>query len=191
MKGSSIVALIPFALIFAAGCEQRQAASVPAPSPFLLTASIQDVMQSEVDPSADYLWDIVSTVSSEAGVVQHQPRTDEEWMEARHKAIVLVEATNLLVMEGRHVAEEGKKLEDEGKPGILTAAQIQKLIDDDHASFVSYAHGLHEAGVQALRAIDAKDANALLEAGGVIDAACEACHVKYWYPNQQIPDAAK
>ena len=144
-------------------------------------------MLSIVDPSADYLWDSVSIISRLDGVVQNQPRTDMEWEEVRHKAIALLEATNLLAMKGRRVVEQGKKLQDEGVAGNLTSAQIQKLIDDDHATFEAFAHGLHEATMQALKAIDKRDVDAFFEAGGNIDSACEACHTKYWYPNQGIP----
>ena len=162
------------------------AAQTP-PSPFILSASIQDLMTSIVDPSADYLWDSVSVIGTADGVEQHQPRTDEEWLEVRHKAITLMEATNLLAITGRRVVGEGKHMQDEGLEGNLTAAQIQKLIDDDHASFVGFAHTLNAATGQALQAIDKRDVDAFLDAGGTIDEACEACHLKYWYPNQGIP----
>jgi hypothetical protein len=36
----------------------------------------------------------------------------------------------------------------------------------------------------ALKAIDARDKEALLDSGDAIDQACENCHVKYWYPNE-------
>lgn len=163
------------------------AAIAPQPSPFILSASIQDIMTSIIDPSADYLWDSVSVIGTADGIEQHQPRTDEEWLEVRHKAITLMEATNLLAMAGRRVVAEGKHMQDEGLEGNLTAAQIQKLMDDDHASFVAFAHALNTATGQALQAIDKRDVDAFLEAGGTIDEACEACHLKYWYPNQGIP----
>lgn len=157
------------------------------PSPFILTATIQDIMASIVDPSADYLWESVSIISTAEGIEEHQPRTVSEWMEVRHRAITLIEATNLLSMEGRRVVEEGKHLEDEGLEGNLTSAEIQELIDDDPASFVAFAHALNAATLQALKAIDEKDVDAFFDAGGAIDMACEACHQKYWYPNQLIP----
>ena len=162
------------------------AARVSEPSPFLPTASIQDIMLSIIDPSADYLWESVSTVSTLDGVVENRPHTDEDWLALRYKAIALLEATNLLVIEGRTVVEEGRKLQDEGLEGNLTSAQIQKLIDDDHKTFEAFAHGLHGAATEALNAIDNKDVDAFLQAGGDLDTACEACHTKYWYPNQGI-----
>lgn len=193
LKKLMYVSLCSFSLLGLPACEQKTEmkattdAAAPTPSPFMLTASIQDIMQSEVDPSADYLWNSVSTVSTIDGFEQHQPRTDEEWLDVRRKTIILIEATNLLAMEGRKVVEEGKHLEGEGLEGNLTAAQIQKLIDDEHASFIAFAHGLHAAATQALTAIDNQDVDAFLDAGGIIDTACEGCHVKYWYPNQSIP----
>ena len=162
-------------------------ATTPEPSPFILTASIQDLMLSIVDPSADSLWESVSTISNQDGITQNQPRTDAEWEELRHKALALMEATNLLSMQGRRVVEEGKHLADEGVEGNLTAAQIQKLIDDDHATFQAFAHALHDTTLKALKTIDTRDVDAFFDAGGDIDTACEACHVKYWYPNQGIP----
>jgi len=204
MKFLIYLSLISIAAIGLISCQQNETAATSAdtrtakpatapsaatapPSPFILSASIQDLMTSIVDPSADYLWDSVSVIGTADGVEQHQPRTDEEWLEVRHKAITLMEATNLLAMPGRRVVEEGKHMQDEGLEGNLTAAEIQKLIDDDHVSFVAFAHGLNIAAGQALQTIEKRDVDAFLEAGGTIDEACEACHLKYWYPNQGIP----
>jgi hypothetical protein len=173
---------LAISLLLIAGCQQKAQAPA-APSPFIVTASIQEIMLSMVDPSADALWESVSIVSTKAGTEMHQPKTDAEWLELRHRVITLIEATNVLVMDGRHVVHEGGKLENEGAPDVLTAAQVQALIDSDRASFVTFAHGLHDSTLSVLKAIDAKDANALLEAGGVIDAACEVCHKKFWYPD--------
>ena len=38
------------------------------------------------------------------------------------------------------------------------------------------------AASASLAAIDKRDANALLEAGGDLDEACENCHKRFWYP---------
>ena len=39
--------------------------------------------------------------------------------------------------------------------------------------------------MEALRAIDARDLDAISEAGGTIDAACEGRHLQFWYPEQK------
>jgi len=176
------------ALIVAAACstpsvEAPAKASSAAPAgaaDFRTTATIKDIMDSVVDPSADYLWDSVATIVTRKGTEERKPRTDMEWKEVRRRAIALVEATNLLIMDGRKVAKPGEKSEN---PGIeLGPEEIQGLIDADHASLVKFAHGLHDAGMKALAAIDKKDADALSDSGEAIDEACEQCHLKYWYP---------
>jgi hypothetical protein len=71
--------------------------------------------------------------------------------------------------------------------GELSHAEIQQRIDTTHDAFRQFARNLQDAGLRALAAITAKDAQGLLDAGGTIDEACEACHVTYWYPNQNRP----
>jgi cytochrome c556 len=71
--------------------------------------------------------------------------------------------------------------------GELTPGEIQQRINATHEAFVQFARNLQDAGLKALAAIDAKNAQGLMDAGGQIDEACEACHVTYWYPNQHRP----
>lgn len=185
--------LIGVSLLVVAACSsQRQQAPPPAPAEptFRPTSTIKDIMDSMVDPSADYLWDSVATIITKAGTDERQPRTDDDWKKVRRSAVTLIEATNALVIEGRHVAKPGEKSEN---PGIeLGPEEIQKVIDDDRASFIKFAHGLHDAGTKALAAIDAKNPAGLSDAGETIDEACESCHLKYWYPlSTQAADANK
>jgi len=188
------------ALLVAAACTPKAeapsnapaaTASTPAPTPaadFRTTATIKDIMDSVVDPSADFIWDSVSTIVTRKGTEERRPRTDMEWKEVRRRAIALVEATNLLIMDGRKVAKPGEKSEN---PEVeLGPDDIQGLIDADHASLIKFAHGLHDAGMKALAAIDKKDADALSDSGEAIDEACEQCHLKYWYP-PNTPDILK
>ena len=161
----------------------------PTDSALRPTATIKDIMDSEVDPSADVLWESVATIVSAKGTEERRPRTDEEWKTVRRHAVILVEATNLLKMEGRHVALPGQKSEN---PGIeLEPEQMEKMMKEDRQSFIKLANGLYDAGLVALKAIDAKNAEGLLDAGETIDSACETCHLKYWYPLSLQAEAAK
>ena len=156
-------------------------------SPFLPRASIQEIMNSQVDPAADLLWEAVSSETTAEGTVDHHPQSEQEWLELRHAAIRLIESANLLVMEGRQVAGDGHQLEDAHVPGISSAAEIQRAIDADRATFVTHAHDLHGAATRMLAAIDRRNPAELIEAGGTLDEACERCHLKYWYPNAPLP----
>ena len=161
----------------------------PPESPLRPTATIQDIMDSLVDPSADGLWESVATIVSAKGTEERRPRTDEEWATQRRNAIRLLEATNLLLMEGRHVAKPGVKSEN---PGIeLEPEQMEKLMTEDRAAFVKLARALYDATLPALKAVDAKNAEGLLDAGEGIDNACENCHLKYWYPLSEQANKAK
>lgn len=173
------------------GCEKAESpASTPPPaaaSPIKLTAGIQDIMADLIDPSADFLWQSVSTTQTAAGVEEKQPRTDEEWNEVRKHAIIVAESANLLLLDGRHVAREGKVLDDHGTPGNLTAEQAEQAIAADRASFVAFSQALHGAGTAFLKAAEDRSVQGMLDAGEVMDEVCEGCHLKFWYPGQKIP----
>ena len=129
-------------------------------------------------------------IADERGITHKEPRTDEEWKEVRRHALVLLEAPNLLIMEGRKVANPGEKAEN---PQVeLQPEEIQKLIDSDRPSFVRRARRLQDAAAMALKAIDVKDRDALFRSLESIDHACENCHLHYWYPNdKRAHEAAK
>ena len=178
MRNVAWLFCVGVSLFLAAACTARD----PQPE-YRPTATIKDIMDSTVDPSADFLWDSVATVVTTTGTEERAPRTDEEWTNVRRRAIQLVEATNLLQIPGRHVARPGEK---SANPGIeLGPEEIETVINQDRASWINFAHGLHDAVVPALKAIEAKDVQALSDAGEKIDTACENCHLKYWYPNQE------
>ena len=170
--------LLGAGLFLASACKAQQ----PPTPEYRLTATIKDIMDSMVDPSADVLWESVATIVSATGTEERRPKTDEDWANVRRRAITLVEATNLLKMPNRKVAKAGEKSEN---PNIeLEPEQIEKLLNDDRQAWTTLSTGLFDAASIALQAINAKNAEGLLDAGEKIDAACETCHLKYWYPNQ-------
>ena len=171
--------LLPTAgvLLFLASCKAPE-----PPVPYRPTSTIKDIMDSEVDPSADYIWEAVATIITEKGIEEKFPRTQKEWEEIRRKAITLVEATNLMIMPGRLVAHPGEKSQN---PGIeLAPEEINALLEKDRDTFVKHALALNDAAMEILKAIDAKDKEKILDGGAAIDEACEACHKIYWYPNE-------
>ncbi|MGB8694931.1 MAG: hypothetical protein WCD08_15600, partial [Steroidobacteraceae bacterium] len=122
-------------------------------------------------------------IESSSGTEDRHPRTAAEWQAVRDRAVALIETSNLLRMPGRRV----RSGDTPTGPGELSPAEIQQRIDMNHNNFAQFADVLQDAGFKALAAIDAKNAQALMDAGGIIDEACEACHVTYWYPNQSHP----
>jgi hypothetical protein len=179
------VLIVAGIILAAAACTPRaqtQQATQSLAPPFRPTATVKDLMDSVVDPNADFIWESVATTVSAAGIEEKVPRTDDEWKELRRHVVALLEASNLLLLE-RHVAQSGEKSEN---PGIeLSPEEIEGLIKKDRLAWTDLSLKLHDAVVPSLKAVDAKDPEALLQAGDTIDQACEGCHLRYWYPNDQ------
>jgi len=161
------------------------ASKKPDANGYIAQFSIEEIMESIVMPAAQAIWDAVAVDVTEKGTIEKKPQTEEDWEKLRWQAVTLVEATNLVVVPGRKAAHPGAKSENPGAE--LEPEQIQELLDKQRPAFIAHAHVLHEAAMEALRAIDARNIDGISDAGGTIDAACESCHLQFWYPNQQTP----
>ena len=99
------------------------------------TTTIRDLMDGLVDPSADTIWNSVSTTITKKGKEEKAPHTDEEWGNVRHSAIALLEASNLLQIPGRHVAMPGQRNEQgiELQPEQIEISDQSGSTDMDHS----------------------------------------------------------
>jgi len=167
-------------ILLTAGCSRQ------AGPEFRTTATVKDIMDSVVDPSADALWDSVEIIATLEGTEHKAPKTDEDWKTLRRHAITLIEASNLLLIPGRQVARAGEKAEDARVD--LHPEEIQRLLEGDPAAWALRAHRLHDASLESLKAIEARDVTALMNSGETLDSACESCHRNYWYRTPP-PDA--
>jgi cytochrome c556 len=122
----------------------------------------------------------VAFIASTSGVEDRRTQTPAQWQALRVSALQLVEAATLLESPGLTMGSA------EAAPGSgeLSRAEIQRRMTASHEEFTRRARTLGRTARQALASIDARDAEALMAAGGAIDDACEACHVIYWYPDQ-------
>lgn len=178
------------AVLAAAGCKKAEPTPAAAPTadnpPYINTATIKDLMMNVVDRQADVVWQSVTTVASDKGLIETRPKNDEEWAATKAGALNLAEAANLLMIPGRHVAKPGEKSET---PGVeLEPSEMEELINKDRPAFYKRATALHDAAMHAYEAADKKDAEKVFEIGEEIEQACENCHRQYWYPNEKIPD---
>ena len=73
MRSPAWLFCLGVSLLLAAACQTRQ----PQPE-YRTTATIKDIMDSMVDPNADFLWESVATIVTTAGTEERAPRTDEE-----------------------------------------------------------------------------------------------------------------
>ncbi|MDP3719327.1 MAG: hypothetical protein Q8T13_16310 [Acidobacteriota bacterium] len=141
--------LLPFAVLGASACT---GSAPPPPPPFQTTANMKDLMLNVLDPAADGLWDSVGTIMTVEGTFEKFPATDDEWAGVRANAIQLAESGNLLMLPQR---------------------------SNGSAEWVADAQDLITQSGRALKAIEAKDKDAVFTIGGDIYDVCTNCHRKF------------
>ena len=142
--------------------------------------SVDEIMAYIVMPAADALWSAVSIDMTTEGEVVTSPQSDEDWERLHEQAVKLVASTNLLLIPGLPIAAASKS--ETTPAGELSTTAIGELRDTQNAAWTAHVMLLHDIAMQALSTIVEHDADALSEVGGDLDAACEGCHLQFWYP---------
>lgn len=140
---------MPLVLLSVSGCSTTPAAPPP---PFQTTANMKDLMLNVLDPAADTIWESVGTIMTVDGTFEKAPSTDDEWAGVRAGAIQLAESGNLLMLPSRSSGSE---------------------------EWIAQSRALIEASNRAIKAIDAKDKDALFTVGGDIYDVCTNCHRQF------------
>ena len=95
---------------------------------------------------------VIPTSDALFQVAMKAPENDEEWTAMQNNALTLAESGNLLMI--------GSRAKDQG-------------------DWIKVAQALVNAGTLAFRAAEAKNEDALIEAGDQVYATCEGCHSRY------------
>ena len=138
-------------ILLLAACGKPHSLQATDP-PYRPVANPQQLMQWILDPAADVIWDSAGTIITAEGRQELAPTTSASWESVSAAAVRLSEAGNLLMLPGRSM---GKDWEE-------------------------YSQALVNAGEQAFKASEARDADGLFDAGGQIFQVCKACHAQYW-----------
>ena len=115
-------------------------------------ADVGQLMVTILEPAADFYWDAVGTIIDFSGTLEIAPSSDEEWELVRNAAYVMAESGNLLMMEGRGANDEAWR--------AMSLAMVQ-------------------VGQLAIEAAEAKNTDAVFDAGAEVYAVCSACHAAY------------
>ena len=147
--------------------------------------SVKELMQNMIDPVADNIFDAVWWDSTAKGVVEHRPRTDDDWDKVKTGAVSLAEGIYLLKVP-RLLAPVGDVNNSVGlHPPELSPIQIRAKIDKDPVLWIAKIQALRNVSLEILDVVKKKDVDALWQAGADLDEACEACHLEYWYPGDK------
>jgi hypothetical protein len=136
-----------------AGARTTQAATPAEAAPAITpVATVKQLMDGIIGPSATVVFDSVGTIVDATGIHENQPRTDAEWATVSGSAAALVESANLLVMGNRAI---------------------------DRQDWLTMSKALADAGMLVLKATEAKDPQGILAAGETLNATCDNCHQRY------------
>ena len=178
-----------------AGCSS----SKPTPTPAHTTAasqaaslwgdlepvvSVKELMKYMIDPVADNIFNAVGTSVTKHGVVDVEPKTEEDWDKIRIGAVSLAESADLLRIR-RPFTPPGDENDSAGPDAVeLSPAQITAKVERDPVEWNARVEALRNVALEAIDVVKRKDVDELWDVGENLDKACEACHRSYWYPGE-------
>ena len=147
--------------------------------------SVKELMADMIDPASDYVFDSIGTIITKEKITEIQPRTDEDWARIRAGAVMMAEGVYLLKVP-RRFAPVGDENNSTGpEPEELSPAQITAKLEKDPVLWNAKIEALRNVGLEVLDIVKKKDTNALWDACEDLDAACENCHLEFWYPGER------
>ena len=171
-------------LLAIAACGQPEPAREP---------TFHEVMIGMIDPIADVIWKVSSKSYGPDGNAQPGLLTDNDWSEIAKSARILHDGATIIAENPNiEVVRPGVKILDEGVVAeAVTAAQVVAYIDHDRPGLARHARDLSKIALQIEAAAKARDAHATVRLAEELDYVCEACHQRFWYPEQPALTGAK
>jgi hypothetical protein len=163
MRQLTTAALLMTAALATAQCTRPAEApgdggAAGAEPQFKTVATNDQVMDAIIIPNAQSIWDAVVYVD---GKLVTAPKTDDNWYNLQMNAYAVAEAGNLLKI----------------------GARVK-----DNEDWVKFSTALTDSSMEAVRAAEKKDLQALLTAGGHVYNVCTDCHRKYVQADANAPD---
>jgi hypothetical protein len=123
-------------------------------------ATIEQIMETTVEPVSNAIFDAAAW---ENGVRVGGPTSADDWKLVQSNAMMLAETCNLLLMPGRA---------------------------KDQSGWVTRTEDMKNAALEAAKAAQAQDTDAIFSAGTHIYQACTGCHLQY-IPQLAAPAPAR
>jgi hypothetical protein len=170
---------------------QTHAASKPATKPpvpatasaYRPVATVQDLMAGMIDPASKVVFNAVSSEDTPNGPVETAPKNNDEWAVVRKNALMMVEGANLLLMPGRHIAVAAAA--HTHNDGELAPAEIEVRVAKERAAWNKFVAEFRAAALLSVKAAEGKKPADFGPASEAVDTACENCHLRFWYPDQE------
>ena len=141
--------LFVFGIWFVLAGARGAGSGPPAAAP---VATVLEIMDGIVSPAAAVVYESVATTVTRAGIEETRPKDDRAWKRVAGNAAALIEASELLKVEGRA---------------------------KDSADWVMIATAMGTAAAEARAAAEKQDPEGILAAGERLNNSCDNCHRKY------------
>ena len=146
--------------------------------------SVKELMKYMIDPVADNIFTAVGSTVTRQGIVDIEPKTEEDWDKVRVGAVSLAEGAYLLKIR-RPFTPPGDENNSTGPDAVeLSPEQITAKVERDPVEWNARIEALRNVALEALDVAKRKDVKELWDVGENLDKACEACHRSYWYPGE-------
>jgi hypothetical protein len=175
-----------------ASCSRPETTPAPAAAPALWgeitpVVSMRELMADLIDPASDSVFNAVSTTIGPKGIVEVEPSTDEDWARVRSGAVTLAEGISLLVIP-RPIAPPAspdRPSAADSDNAELPPDQVRAKILADPVLWNAKIAALRNINLTLLDVVKRRNVSELVEAGAILDQACETCHLEFWYPGEK------
>jgi len=144
------------------------------------TVEVRKTMQERVNPAMLAIWDVSNNALDDEGSLDSKLLDDAKWAQIAEQATLLAGAgSDMAATPSLTVAfPENRAVGD----GEISMEKVQEHLSADPEGFRQMARELTAHADKIAAAARAKDAAATGTLIGEMDAVCESCHSKYWYP---------
>jgi cytochrome c556 len=156
--------IVSSALVVAACSSGSSSSSSTPPTPagqqlaaYQPVVTLNEIMVNIVDPHAHELWD--------AATPAKEPKTDEDWRNIRHAAVILAAAGSLTTMSGNGPKDQ---------------------VWREQKDWAKLSQAISDAGREAVLAVQNRNTAAISKAGDDLLQACLNCHKEYKLQTPQI-----
>ena len=172
------VSIAALALLTTAACDKAREAPEP---------TLHEVMTGSIDPVADVIWTLSSKAYGDDGNAQPGLLSDADWRGIAQAARKLHDGAAIIVANpDLEVVRPGTKILDEGTvPEAVTAAQVESYVARDLAGLADHARKLSDIALRIEAVAKARDPATTVKLSEELDNVCEACHQRFWYPDQK------
>ena len=141
---------------------------------------VREAMQEQINPAIFAIWDIGNNAMSDDGGIDPAQMDAAKWSTLESAAADLASSSREMAAGTTIRAARDDNMDT--MEGEVTMAAVQGFIDADPDGFRAFSMAQAQHSDRLVAAAQAQDAAAAGDLVAGLDAVCEACHARYWYP---------